>query len=109
MIEGKSGIGRDPGTLRPLIVAADRCEKRFCRALFGCAAERMVATAAATVSCRGRCGCARPRGARLQTKAQQDHGRRTDDIARLLPPGAAAMKEKVRRPSFVYGVYLVMN
>ena len=29
------------------------------------------------------------RGARLQTKAQQ--GRRTDDIARLLPPGAAAM------------------
>ena len=34
---GKSGIGRDPGALRPLRVAADRCEKRFLGgALFGC-------------------------------------------------------------------------
>ena len=46
------------------------------------------------------------RGARLQTKLQPRRSRvgRTDDIARLLPPGAAAMKEKVRRPSFVDGV-----
>ena len=35
------GIGRDPGALRPLRVAADHCEKRFfwvhcLGALFGC-------------------------------------------------------------------------
>ena len=42
------------------------------------------------------------RGARLTTKAQQ--GRRTDDIALLMPAGAAAMKSKPSRPAFPDGV-----
>ena len=42
------------------------------------------------------------RGARLQTKAQQ--GRRTDDIALLMPAGAAAMKAKPARTAFPDGV-----
>ena len=72
--------------------AEGRCgslrETIFWGALFGCTvwepAARMVATVAAIVP-----AVVAARGARLQSKAQQ--GRRTEDIARLLQPGVAAM------------------
>jgi hypothetical protein len=110
VIEGETGIGWDPGALRPL--TEGRCGSLrktifgnpiYLGALCGCPLQgwwrqrRLSSIVPAVVGC----GCARC-GARLQTKVQQ--GRCTDDIARLLPPGAAAMKEKVRRPSFVDGV-----